>query len=167
MTRRHATWIVHAAQPSYSALFLKIGDFLEKRHTLLRTLTDVATRPWRTPRLRAAYPEPPCTREYVKDHVPQGDSFGTTPLYQKSTRGGRRKLGVQSLPRNGLATLVSRCKLPYGGTNAVFGFFPIERNQHLRHGHRLGIYEIGHAAHGQCRIRRWILLAIPGKDINE
>ena len=27
MMRRHATWIVHVAQPSYSALFLEIGDF--------------------------------------------------------------------------------------------------------------------------------------------
>ena len=51
MTRRHATWIDHVAQPSYSAFCLEIGDFFLKRHTLLRTLTGVATRPWRTPRL--------------------------------------------------------------------------------------------------------------------
>ena len=32
---RHVDY--HVAQPSYSALVLKIGDFLKKRHTLLRT----------------------------------------------------------------------------------------------------------------------------------
>ena len=37
MTRRHATRIDRVAQPSYSALAFEIGDFLEKRHTLLRT----------------------------------------------------------------------------------------------------------------------------------
>ena len=64
MTRRHATWIDHVAQPSYSALVHEIGDFFLKRHTLLRTSTDVATRPWRTPRSRAAGPGLLGAREY-------------------------------------------------------------------------------------------------------
>ena len=42
--------LAHAAQPSYSALILEIGDFLEKRHTLLRTF-----RRWRTPVRSAVY----------------------------------------------------------------------------------------------------------------
>ena len=74
MTRRHATWTIHVARPSYSALVLEIGDFSLKRHTLLRTLADVATRPWRTPHSRAAGPRPSCTREYGKDQKSDRDA---------------------------------------------------------------------------------------------
>ena len=49
--------IAHAAQPSYSAFrFLTLAKFPVKRHTLLRTSTGVATRPWQTPLPRAAGP---------------------------------------------------------------------------------------------------------------
>ena len=48
-------------------------------------MTDVATRPWQTPRLRAADPRSSFTQEYVKDHAPQDVSLGTRQLYQKST----------------------------------------------------------------------------------
>ena len=45
----------HVAQPSYSALILEIGDFLEKRHTQLRTLSpSPVSRLWRTFLLRRA-----------------------------------------------------------------------------------------------------------------
>jgi len=80
MTRRHATRIDRVAQPSYSALAFEIGDFLEKRHTLLRTLTDVATRPWRTPLSRAAGPGPSCARDYGKDQC-RAVSRKTVKLY--------------------------------------------------------------------------------------
>ena len=69
MKRRHATWIAHVAQPSYSAFYLEIGDFSLKRHTLLRTSTDVATRPWRTPPSRAAGPGLLGPREYVEEQT--------------------------------------------------------------------------------------------------
>ena len=97
MTRRHATRIDRVAQPSYFALAFEIGDFLEKRHTLLRTSTDVATRPWRTPRLRAAGPGPPCTREYVKDHVSRGLPPRNATIIPKIRKSGRRKSGVDWL----------------------------------------------------------------------
>ena len=39
-------------------------------------------------RLRAADPEPPCAREYVKDHISRELPLGTSLLYQKSARMG-------------------------------------------------------------------------------
>ena len=61
--------IAHAAQPSYSALVLEIGDFSLKRHTLLRTSADVAVRPWRTPRLACRRSRAVSAREYGKDQI--------------------------------------------------------------------------------------------------
>ena len=60
-----------------------------KRHTLLRTLTDVATRPWWTPLSRAAGPRPSSTREYGKDQVvmrsPARHENYTTPRFKMAS----------------------------------------------------------------------------------
>ena len=60
------------AQSYFTSPSRKLAVFSRSYYTLLRTSTGVATRPWRSPRLRAACPGPFCTREYDKDHVPQG-----------------------------------------------------------------------------------------------
>ena len=50
-------------------LLLDIAIIPNSTCAVLRTLTDVATRPWRTPLSRAAGPGPSCAREYGKDQV--------------------------------------------------------------------------------------------------
>ena len=63
--------MLHVAQPSYSALVLKIGDSLKKRHTqycVRRRMLPPALGGLRV--LRAASPGLSCTREYGKDQLP-------------------------------------------------------------------------------------------------
>ena len=41
-----------------------------------------------------------------------------------------------------IVPLCSHRQFAHGGADAILGIFPVERNQHPRHGHRLGIDEI-------------------------
>ena len=117
-----------------------------KRHTMLRTLTDVATRPWRTPRLRAAGPGPSSAREYGKDQVAMRSparhrnyiQFSLSPSnskQQKSIKRVHRAIYARNLQIDGFCAVRIYWRICVFGANArprTLGTLPDDASRLMR-----------------------------------